>query len=74
MSDTTTEVPTGVEKKKKGVDANLYIQTQPIRNTVSEVVFADDVTPETLAYVQGELRRLSRVVKKARTTIASSEA
>ena len=62
-----------VDKKKKGVSQELYIQTQPIRNTVGAIVFEDDVTQETLAYVQGELRRLSRVVKKARQN-ASEEA
>jgi hypothetical protein len=66
MSKETTEEKSPVEKKKKGISSELYNQTQPIRNTVTEVVFADDVTPETLAYVQGELRRLSRVVKRAR--------
>lgn len=73
MAGKGDEKKSPVDKKKKGVPAALYIQTQPIRNTVEEVVFADDVTPETLAYVQGELRRLSRVVKRARAN-ASVEA
>lgn len=75
MSENDESTPNiKVDKKKKSVSVDLYTKGEPIRSAVSEIVFADDVTEEELTYVQNELRRLSRVVKKARTTIASTEA
>ena len=55
-----------VDKKKKGINKELFEKTQPIRDVVSEAVFNENADAEELAYVQSELRRLSRVVKKAR--------
>lgn len=53
-----------VNKKKKGVNVDLFTKTQPIRDAVSAIAFDDATTPEEMAYVQNELRRLSRLVKK----------
>ena len=55
-----------VNKQKKGINAKLFTKTQPIRDAVSAIAFDEATTPEEMAYVQNELRRLSRLVKKAR--------
>jgi len=55
-----------IDKKKKSLSTDVYTKTQPLRDCVSELVIHGDPTPEELAHVQGELRRLSRLVKKTR--------
>ena len=57
-----------VNKKKKSLNVELFTKTQPIRDAVSAIAFDEATTPEEMTYVQNELRRLSRLVKKARTT------
>lgn len=54
-----------VNKKKKGVNVDLFTKTQPIRDAVSAIAFDDATTMEEMSYLQNELRRLSRLVKKA---------
>jgi len=55
-----------VEKKKKSVAVDVYLKTQPIRDCVSDIVLKEDVSISELLHVQGELRRLSRLVKSRR--------
>tara|TARA_B100000767_G_C19457142_1_gene406551 strand:+ start:113 stop:325 length:213 start_codon:yes stop_codon:yes gene_type:complete len=55
-----------VDKIKKGVSSELINRAQPIRTTVEEMAFSEEASPESLAYIQGELRRLSRLVKRMR--------
>jgi len=63
-----TENTPKIEKKKKSLTVDLYVATQPIRDCVSALVFGVNVAPETLEHVQGELRRLSRLVKRTRAS------
>lgn len=55
-----------IEKKQKSLSTELYTKTQPLRDFV-EVTLGNEATPEELAHVQSELRRLSRLVKAQRT-------
>ena len=65
MSDTKDKT-IKVEKKQKSLTVAIYSKTQPIRDCVSNIVLDENSTPDELAHVQGELRRLSRLIKKTR--------
>lgn len=64
-SDAITIAPlmSQIEKRQKSVAVETYGRTQPLRDCVSDIVFNESSTPDELTHVQGELRRLSRLVK-----------
>jgi hypothetical protein len=55
-----------VIKQRKNIDENLASITAPIIDHVS-LMIETERTPEELAHIQNELRRLSRMIKKIKS-------